>query len=64
MDTGAIRSDEVYSLSEVKKRLGLGTHALRMARIKGLEMRKVGRRKFILGADLIAFIDQQGREPA
>lgn len=62
MDIRAIRSDEVYSLSEVKKRLGLGTHALRMARMKGLEMRKVGRRKFVLGKHLIEFISNQDSE--
>lgn len=46
----------VYTLDEVNNRLGLGATALRKARREGLVVRKVGRRGFVLGRDLIAWI--------
>lgn len=53
---GVIRTDESYTLSELRRRLGLNDEALRQARRRGLKARKVGRRKYYLGSEVIAFL--------
>jgi hypothetical protein len=55
---GVIRADAAYSLDQVRQRLGLGTAALRTARRKGLTVRRVGRRSFVLGKDLLDFLEE------
>ena len=55
-EPGIIIADAAYSLDQVKSRLGLGTAAIRTARRNGLTVRRVGRKSFILGADLLAYI--------
>ncbi len=54
---GVISADAAYSLEQVKFRLGLGTAALRTARRKGLVVRRIGRRSFVMGRDLLEFLD-------
>ena len=56
ISTGRISADQVLTLEAVQQELGLGRHALREARRKGLKVRRIGRRGYVLGADLIAFI--------
>jgi hypothetical protein len=51
-----IRADVAYDLAQVKK-LGLGTAALRTARRRGLVVRRIGRRSFVLGRDLLAYLE-------
>jgi hypothetical protein len=41
--------------------LGLGIHALRMARRAGLRVKYVGRKGFILGRDLIDHVESNGK---
>jgi hypothetical protein len=53
---GEIHADSMYTLSEIHARLGLGTYALRQARKQGLPVRKIGRRSFVLGKDLLSFV--------
>lgn len=53
---GAIRADEAYRLDEFKRRLGLNDDAMRKARRKGLKARRVGRRRYIIGDEAIAFL--------
>ena len=55
----AIREDEIIPLPELAKRLGLGQSAMRAARRQGLKVRRIGRRKFILGRDLVAFLESR-----
>ncbi len=55
---GEIRSDCVYTLDEAKARTGLGAAALRTARRQGLKVRKIGRRAYVLGRDIMAYIEQ------
>jgi len=57
-DPGVVKSDAAYSLAEVKSRFHLGTAALRTARRRGLRVRRIGRRSFILGRDLIEYLDK------
>ncbi|MCE5268287.1 MAG: helix-turn-helix domain-containing protein [Planctomycetaceae bacterium] len=59
---GEIHADGMYTLAEIRARLGLGTYALREARRHGLPVRKIGRRSYVLGKDILAFAagDRQG----
>lgn len=57
-DVGVLHADVAYSLAQVKSRFGLGTAALRTARRRGLLVRRVGRRSFVLGRDLITYLEQ------
>lgn len=52
-----IRADVAYDLAQVKK-FGLGTAALRTARRRGLVVRRIGRRSFVLGRDLLAYLEE------
>jgi hypothetical protein len=55
----AMREDEVVPLTELEARLGLGPSAIRMARRQGLKVHRIGRRKFVIGRDLIAFLESR-----
>lgn len=52
-----IRGDEVYPLEIFRQRTGLDSWAMRSARKAGLRTRQVGRRKFILGADFLRYVE-------
>ena len=60
--SGEIRSDSVYTLDEIKTRLGLGVAAMRTARRRGLTVRRIGRRAFVLGRDIITYIEEAGQD--
>ena len=60
---GHIAQDELYSPAEIKRRLGLGAHALRTARRQGLRVLRIGRNDFILGKDLIEYAMARYTEP-
>ncbi len=53
-----IHPDVMYPLQEFQERSGLGKAAMREARQKGLTVRKVGRRHFVLGKDFIAYVQE------
>ena len=53
---GVIEPHTLYTLGEFQRRAGLGKHAMRNARAKGLKVRRPGRAAFVLGADWIAFV--------
>lgn len=57
---GEIRSDALYTLDEIKQRMGLGQAALRTARRNGLAVKRIGRRGFVFGRDLIEYFDKVG----
>jgi hypothetical protein len=60
---GFIKADELYTLHEFKRRLGLNDAALRAARRKGLHVYRVHGRGFILGRDGIDYVTQtSGRD--
>jgi len=61
---GSIRSDEILSLAELRRRLGWGEHAIRQARRQGLRLIGFGREKFALGRDVLAFFERLGAEQA
>lgn len=51
-----IRTDEVYRLSEVARRMGWGRYAMSTARRAGLPVRRLGRRSFVCGDELIEWL--------
>ena len=58
---GYIAQDELYTIQEIDRRLGLGVAALRAARRKGLVIHKIGRRSYVFGQDLINYVQEKGR---
>jgi hypothetical protein len=59
---GYVAANEMYTLGEIKQRLGLGAHALRTARRRGLRILHIGRSDFVLGKDLIQFAQEMNQE--
>ena len=59
-DSGEICGNSAYTLDEIKKRLGLGVAAMRTARRRGLKVRRIGRRAFVLGRDILAYLEDDG----
>ena len=57
--TGRVSADEVLTLEAIREQLGLGQAAMREARKKGLIVRRIGRRGYVLGADLDLFHPRQ-----
>ena len=61
---GVIRPDEVYTLEECAVRLEQGSRTIREAFNRGLGSMFFGKRKYILGSDLIDFLKQFKSNPA
>ena len=53
---GAIIPDAIYRLDEVKARMGWRDAAFRAAVRAGLKTHRSGKRIYVLGSDLIAFV--------
>ena len=58
---GLIKADCLYTLAEIQERLKLGPHAMRQARRAGLRVRRIGRRAYVLGRDVLAFIESASK---
>jgi len=54
--TGAINPSALYRLDEVKARMGWRDAAFRAAVRGGLTTHRSGKRLYVLGSDLIAFV--------
>ena len=54
--SGRISADEIWTLNAVETHLGLGAKAMRHARRNGLRVKYIGRRGYVIGADLIAYL--------
>lgn len=57
--SGVIRPDEVYTLEEAAVRLEQGARTVRGALTEGLKSMFFGKRKYILGQDLIDFLKKR-----
>jgi hypothetical protein len=53
---GTIDPGALYRLDEACGRLGWGDRAMREARLRGLKVHRSGKRLFVLGADILAFV--------
>ena len=56
-----IHADGLHSLADVCRLMSLGPAALRTARHNGLIVKRIGRRWFVRGRDLLAYYDAHGR---
>ncbi len=59
---GAIVSDAIYRADEAKARMGWRDAAFRAACRSGLRVHRVGKRAYVAGADLAAFITKGGAD--
>lgn len=53
---GLVDANHAYTLDELQARLGLGKAAWRTARREGLPVRRVGKRGFVLGSDVLEWL--------
>jgi hypothetical protein len=58
--SGTIFGDALYRADEFKARMGWRDAAFRAACRKGLRTYRVGKRVFVTGADVLAFIQREG----
>ncbi len=58
---GQIGANDLYTIAEVQRRLGLSSWAMWRARRSGLKVYKISRHRYILGKDYIAFVESTGR---
>jgi hypothetical protein len=58
---GEISGDSLYTMDELQLRLGLGRAALRAARREGLIVKRIGRRAYCYGRDVITWFEQSAR---
>jgi hypothetical protein len=56
-----ICAGSIYPIAELEQRLGLGKAALRKARREGLLVRRIGRRSFVFGDDVIDYFKRSAR---
>jgi len=59
---GAILPGEIYRADEAKARMGWRDAAFRAACRGGLRVHRVGKRAYVAGADLVAFITKGGAD--
>ncbi len=52
-----IRTDELYPWSALHTRLGWGPRAVAVAKAKGLRVLGFAKRQYVLGRDVIAFLE-------
>jgi len=60
---GVIRADELYTIDEFKKRLGIRDATLRAPRPAGLCVKYLHGRAFVLGQDWFAYVTTATRRP-
>jgi hypothetical protein len=58
---GQIGASDLYTITEIKRRLGLNSWTMWKARRRGLKVYKISRRLYVLGKDFIAFVENTGR---
>jgi len=54
-----ISATECYTISEFRKRTGLGDFSFRKVRAAGLPIVEVGKKRFVRGKDWLVFLDLQ-----
>lgn len=57
---GLIAADTLYRADELKARMGWRNAAFRAACRRGLRTHRVGKRVFISGADVLAYVQREG----
>ena len=62
LEAPCLQANSVYALSSFKKILGVGDTFLRSAKRRGLRIRSVFGRSFLVGSDFMSWLDSQTRE--
>jgi hypothetical protein len=52
--------DAVYSLDEFSRRMDLGGVAIRKANAQGLPVHQIGRRKYVIGREVVNWLKTRG----
>lgn len=60
-EQAAQAGDEILFRRDLKEKYGLGAHALRTARRRGLQIRKLGQHSVVLKSELIEYLLRFGR---
>jgi hypothetical protein len=58
---GMILPDVLYTLDAIKARLGVRDHAMRMMRRRGLKVRYLVGRGYVMGRDVIEHVEAMGK---
>ena len=58
---GQIGASDLYTIAEVKRRLGVSSWAMWRARRSGLKVYKISSQRYVLGKDYIDFVESTGR---
>lgn len=59
---GVIRADEAYTQAEFCRRAGLARKAYQAARRHGLTVIEFGKKRWVRGADWLAFLEKQAEK--
>jgi len=57
---GQIGASDLYTIAELKRRLGLSSWSMWKARRSGLKVYRISHRLYVLGKDFIAFVENTG----
>jgi hypothetical protein len=57
---GVIVPDALYRIDELRARMGWPASSYRAACRRGLRVQRSGKRAYVLGSDVIAFVQQDG----
>ena len=60
---GLIGASDLYTVGEIKRRLGISSWSMWRARRNGLKVYKIDRRSYVLGKDYIHYVEVAGRLP-
>ena len=58
---GQIGASDLYTIAEIKRRLGLNSWTMWKARRSGLKVYHVAHHRYVLGKDYIAFVESTGK---
>lgn len=58
---GVIDAPAAYTVAEFRRRTGMAQYAFRQARANGLRVVAVGKKRYVLGADWLAFLAKQAQ---
>ena len=58
---GLIGGTDLYTIGEIKRRLGISSWAMWWARRNGLKVYKIDRRRYVLGKDYIDYVEVAGK---
>ena len=58
---GSIGASDLYTIGEIKRRLGISSWAMWWARRNGLKVYKIDRCHYVLGKDYIDYVEVAGK---